>query len=87
MKGFICRFPDDIHNKIREESFLRKKSMADIVREAVHDYCLNKAQSPISQSMTASQKKRKKVKTLADLSASCLQKIWDNDSDDCYNDL
>jgi len=88
MKEFVCRFPDEIHEKLREESFLRKKSMADIVREAMHDYCQNKATKPISNTTHVSPtKKNPSTISITQLSASCLQKIWDNEEDDFFNDL
>jgi len=88
MKEFICRFSDDIHDKLREEAYLRKKSMADIVREAMHDYCCNKAQNPLSANTKPfTVKKKPLIHPVLKLSESCLQKIWDNDSDDIYNDL
>ncbi|MCE5224182.1 hypothetical protein LLG10_08425 [bacterium] len=88
MKEFVCRFPDDIHEKLREESFLRKKSMADIVREAMHDYCQNKAAKPIPSTINASPtKKNPLTASITQLSTSCLQKIWDNEEDDFFNDL
>jgi|GEM_PF-7061486 len=88
MKEFMCRFSDDIHEKLREESFLRKKSMADIVREAMHDYCQNKAKYPLPQGLKPVQKKSKQpIRPLLQISEPCLQKIWDNEEDEFFNDL
>lgn len=88
MKEFVCRFSDDIHDKLREESFLRKKSMADIVREAMHDYCQNKAKNPLQiEPKTTPGKKKPSARPFLQLSESCLHKIWDNEEDDFFNDL
>ena len=88
MKEFVCRFSDDIHNKLREESFLRKKSMADIVREAMHDYCQQKAKNPlITDTKITTGKKKQSAKPFLQLTESCLHKIWDNEEDDFFNDL
>lgn len=88
MKEFICRFSDDVHDKLREEAFLRKKSMADIVREAMHDYCQHKATNPLkSNSQILTNQRKRTAKPFLQITESCLHKIWDNEEDDFFNDL
>lgn len=93
MKDFICRMPDDVHEKLRDLSFRFNISMSEIVRNVLDDYCKKQPESIIQKAAenknikkTRKSKQDLKLSLLA-LTEPLLKKIWDNPEDDVYNDL
>jgi predicted DNA-binding protein len=93
MKDFICRMPEEVHEKLRELSYHFNISMSEIVRSILDDYCKKQPESIIQKAVeNKSQKKTRKSKhalefSLLALTEPLLKKIWDNPEDDVYNDI
>jgi hypothetical protein len=89
MKDFVCRMPDEIHDKIREISYNNNASMSEIIRTILIDYCDKKPDSIIKKikENKANKKKRKSSSNFYKLTEPLLMKVWDNSEDDAYNDI
>ncbi len=86
MKEFICRLSEELHETLRKDAFENRVSMSELIRTALEEKYQIKTRSNRRKKVLKSHGK-KAIDPITLLSEESLKEVWDNPSDDCYNDL
>jgi hypothetical protein len=86
MKEFICRLSEELHETLRKDAFENRVSMSELIRSALEEKYQIKNRINHKKPNSKRQKLRS-VDPVTLLSEASLREVWDNPSDDCYNDL
>ena len=86
MKEFICRLSEELHETLRKDAFENRVSMSELIRTALEEKYQIKTRINPRKKVVKSYK-HKAIDPVTLLSEESLKEVWDNPSDDCYNDL